>query len=144
MKKTLLLMTLLVLASQNVFAESVFDSDDTPTEVKLVPAISTTKAKTVGSSSTSSQLTSTVSKTQNQSIKEVKYNNALTNLDDAQVELRQELSLLKVRYEDAKIEKDKAIQNCKNLKRQINEIEAKMSNIDKSKKMINRNLDEMN
>ncbi|MBR1617451.1 hypothetical protein IJ670_04800, partial [bacterium] len=70
-----------------------------------------------------------------------KLNNALVNLDDAQVELRQELSAVTAKYNEALIEKNRATQNCKNLKKEIKAINKKMKNVDKSKKMINDNLD---
>jgi len=62
-------------------------------------------------------------------------------LDDAQVELRQDLSTVTARYNEALAEKQRAIQNCKNLKKEIKAINKKMKNVDKSKKMINANLE---
>ena len=38
-------------------------------------------------------------------------------------------------------QKQNAIQNCKNIKKEINTINKKMKNIDKSKKIINKNLE---
>lgn len=131
MKKAFLYSFAFLMASGCAFAlDTVFDSMDKATEVKLAPAIKTT------STNTSVQKTS-----QNTSIKTEKFNNALVNLDDAQVELRQELAAVTSKYNVAVEEREKAIANCKNLKREINAINKKMKNIDKSKKMINKNLE---
>lgn len=132
MKKILLSATMLVLATTFVNAE-VFDSMDSAVEVKLAPAISSTKTNAVK--------TEDVSVYTNASIKEQKFNSAITNLDDALVELRQELAQATEKYNSAVAEKEKAVQNCKDIKKEINEINKKMKNIDKSKKIINKNLE---
>ncbi len=132
MKKIIYLFSILLI-TQSVFAlDTVFDSMDKATEVKLAPAINTTKS-TTSTTNINSVYRST-------SIKEEKFNNALVNLDDAQVELRQELAVLTSKYNEALNEKAKAIANCKALKKEINQINKKMKNVDKSKKMINKNL----
>lgn len=132
MKKIIYLFSILLI-TQSVFAlDTVFDSMDKATEVKLAPAINTTK-NTTSTTNVNSVYRST-------SIKEEKFNNALVNLDDAQVELRQELAVLTSKYNEALNEKAKAIANCKALKKEINDINKKMKNVDKSKKMINKNL----
>ena len=132
MKKIIYLFSILLI-TQSVFAlDTVFDSMDKATEVKLAPAINTTK-NTTSTTNVNSVYRST-------SIKEEKFNSALVNLDDAQVELRQELAVLTSKYNEALNEKAKAIANCKALKKEINEINKKMKNVDKSKKMINKNL----
>ncbi len=131
MKKVLYLFSIICLA-QCVFAQdTVFDSMDKATEVKLAPAINTT---------TNTSTTNVNSIYRSTSIKEEKFNSALVNLDDAQVELRQELAVLTSKYNEALNEKAKVIANCKALKKEINEINKKMKNVDKSKKMINKNL----
>ena len=113
-------------------ATTAFDSMDKAIEVKLAPAIKTQNTTSI---------TSTAPSTSSNNIQVQKFNNALVNLDDAQVELRQDLATLTAKYNDALIEKEKAIQNCKNLKSEIKAINKKMKNVDKSKKMINANLE---
>ncbi len=135
MKKLFLYSLALVISVQSAFAlDTVFDSMDKATEVKLAPAIKT-------NSNTQTTSTSSAYK-QTNSIKEEKFNNALVNLDDAQVELRQELAAVTSKYNVALQEKERAIQNCNSLKKEINAINKKMKNVEKSKKMINKNLDE--
>ena len=96
------------LVSGMVFAETTaFDSMDKAVEVKLAPSIKTNNTKTTAAP---------VQTTTNTSIQAQKYNNALTSLDDAQVELRQDLSTLTEKYNNALVEKERAIQNCKTLK----------------------------
>ena len=116
-------------------ATTAFDSMDKAIEVKLSPAI---KPQTTTSNKTVSNTTPAV---KSSNIQVQKFNNALVNLDDAQVELRQELTTATEKYNNALIEKEKAIQNCKNLKKEIKAINKKMKNVDKSKKMINANLE---
>ena len=112
-------------------AATAFDSMDKAVEVKLSPQIKTqnSTAKTTAAPTTTTN-----------TVQVQKYTNALVNLDDAQVELRQDLTTATAKYNDALIQKQKAIQNCKELKKQIKAINKKMKNVDKSKKMINANL----
>lgn len=134
MKKAILFVSALVLATQSVFAlDTVFDSMEKAQEVKLAPAIKT-------DANSSATNVNSVYQSTNSSIKEQKFNNALTNLDDAQVELRQELAVTTQKYNEALNEKEKAIANCKAIKKEIKEINKKMKNVDKSKKIINKNL----
>lgn len=118
-------------------AATAFDSMDKAVEVNVKPAVNNTQAKTTNA--TKPVVNSTASKTV--SLKDKKFASALTNLDDAQVELRQELSTVTAKYQDALAEKNRATQNCKNLKKEIKDINKKMKNIDKSKKMINANME---
>ena len=135
MKKLLFYSVITALTIQCTFAlDTVFDSMDKATEVKLAPAIKTAQAN-------QTKKVNSTYKTTTNSIKEEKFNNALVNLDDAQVELRQELATVTSKYNVALQEKEKAVQNCKALKKEINAINKKMRNVDKSKKMINKNLE---
>ena len=134
MKKAILFVSALVLATSNVFAlDTVFDSMDKAQEVKLAPAI-----KTNANNATTN--VNSVYQSTNSSIKEQKFNNALVNLDDAQVELRQELAVTTQKYNEALNEKQRVIANCKAIKKEIKAINKKMKNVDKSKKIINKNL----
>lgn len=132
MKNILFLAFALLLTAPCTMAlDTVFDSMDSAKEVTLAPAVNTSeKASEVN-----------VNSVYNTTLKEQKFNDALVNLDDAQVELRQELSDATSRYNAALAEKEKVVANCKAIKKEIKEINAKMKNIDKSKKMINKNLD---
>ena len=132
MKKILVYTFVLFMTLQATYAmDTVFDSMDKATEVKLQPAVNTTKT------STTTNVNSTYRAT---TLKEQKFNNALVNLDDAQVELRQELAEATAKYNQAVAEKDKMVANCKSIKKEIKEINKKMKNVEKSKKMINKNL----
>ena len=71
----------------NAFAaDIVFDSMEKATEVKLAPAIQSS------STTSNTQTVKNINSVYSTSIKEQKFNSALVNLDDAQVELRQELA----------------------------------------------------
>lgn len=135
MKKILILFALSLVSFSSTYAAStVFDSMDNAKEVKLQPAVKST------SSASAQSTTSTGSSYKSPTIKEQKYNSMLVNLDDAQVELRQELATKTSQYTTALNEKQNAIANCKALKKQLNAIKKEMKNVDKSKKMINKNL----
>ena len=122
----------MIMSATSVFAlDAVFDSMDKAQEVKLAPAIKT---------NTTQATTNVNSVYKTTSIKEQKFNSALVNLDDAQVELRQELATTTAKYNDAVTEKNKMIANCKALKKEMRAINKKMRNVEKSKKMINKNL----
>lgn len=124
-----------LLAFNAYAADTVFDSMGSATEVKLAPAINTsTKKPAIAASST----TSIYSKN---SIKEQKFSNAIVNLDDAQVELRQELAEVTEKYNAALQEKQRVIQNCKTLKNELRAINKNMKNIESAKKNINKNLE---
>ncbi len=133
MKKYIALAFTFLLSLSPVLAlDTVFDSMDNATEVKLAPAVDTSKK------TSTTPVNATYKST---TIKEQKFNDALVNLDDAQVELRQELSNATSRYNDALVEKERILANCKAIKKEIKEINKKMKNVDKSKKMINKNLE---
>ena len=126
------MLTSIVAGSYAFGAATAFDSMDKAVEVKLAPAIKT-------QNTTAATTNKTTVKSDN--IQVQKFNNALVNLDDAQVELRQDLATATAKYNEALAEKEKATLNCKNLKNEIKAINKKMKNIDKSKKMINANLE---
>lgn len=132
MNKLIVAVMAVFFVSQAVFADNVFDSMDKATEVKLAPAVKSSSASTTS--------TTNVNAVYHSTIKEQKFNSALVNLDDAQVELRQELAEATAKYNQAVAEKDKMVANCKSIKKEIKEINKKMKNVEKSKKMINKNL----
>lgn len=134
MNKLLVCLMAGLMTTTTTFAlDAVFDSMDKAQEVKLAPAIKSTPALTTNTTKNVNSVYST-------SIKEQKFNSALVNLDDAQVELRQELATTTAKYNEAVTEKNKMVANCKALKKEIREINKKMKNVDKSKKIINKNL----
>ena len=144
MKKTLLYSLTILMSASCVYAlDTVFDSMDKATEVKLNPAIKINSTVQAAAKQTTTEVkqTTTPAVSKGTSLKTQKFNTALVNLDDAQVELRQELSEVTAKYNVAVEEKEKAIANCKNLKREINALNKKMANIEKSKKMINKSLE---
>ena len=137
MKKNIVFfaMFLSLIGSVNA-AETVFDSMGNATEVKLAPAITSTKT----TSQNTTNVNSTTSAYAKTSIKEQKFSSAIVNLDDAQVELRQELTEVTDKYNSALAEKQAAIQNCKALKSELKAINKNMKNIEAAKKNISKNL----
>lgn len=141
MKKALLYSLTILMTTSCAFAlDTVFDSMDKATEVKLAPAIKTNSSAQATTNVKPAE-TAVSNPKKGGSLKTQKFNSALVNLDDAQVELRQELSEVTAKYNVAVEERDRAVANCKNLKREINAINKKMKNVDKSKKMINKSLE---
>ena len=130
MNKLFVYSVVAMLAMQGAFAmESVFDSMDKAVEVKMEPAKTETVNKT----------TTPASQQDQSSIQEERYTKAITSLDDAQVELRQQLTETTSKYNTALAEKKQAIAKCKAIKKELKAINKKMKNVDKSKKMINAN-----
>ena len=135
--KKLYIIALAVLASSVVYgAQTAFDTMDKAVEVKLAPAI-----KSQNTATSNTKTTVETNKTTSTNIQVQKFNNALVSLDDAQVELRQELATVTAKYNEALVEKEKADLNCKTLKNEIKAINKKMKNNEKAKKMINANLE---
>lgn len=132
----IVVLSTILISSAAFCAQTAFDSMDKAVEVKLAPAIKTQNAAANNTKSAVSTVQSNSSTIQIQ-----KFNNALVSLDDAQVELRQELATVTAKYNDAVVEKEKAVQNCKTLKSEMKAINKKMKNNEKAKKMINANLE---
>ena len=71
------------------------------------------------------------------------YRSAITNLDGAQVELREQLMDYKAKYTDAKTRLTAVKEEYKTYKKQIKAIEKKMKNIEKTKKNIAKNIQQL-
>ena len=128
MKNISILFFALFVITQGAFAfDSVFDSTDKATEVKLAPAIKT--AEPVGEVKVN-----TTSAYQSSLIKEKSTDAILVNFDDIQAVQRQELAEVTAKYNEALAQKQKAIQNCKEIKKEINKINKQMKKIAKAKK----------
>ena len=125
MKKTLLLAATMILATNISFAlNTAFDTTASATEVNIKPAAAAnTSAKEIAT------------------MQEQKYNTALSNLEDAQVGLRQELAEANQKLAQAKSEKDSAYENYRNIKREVRTLNKKIKNIETTKKYINKNLE---
>ena len=140
MKKLYIVALTAVLANSLAFgAQTAFDSMDKAVEVKLAPAI-----KSQNTATSTTKTTVETNKTNSSNIQVQKFNSALVSLDDAQVELRQDLATVTAKYNEALVEKEKADLNCKTLKNEIKAINKKMKKNEKRKKMINANLESRN
>lgn len=136
MKKNLILsLAVLFFTSNHILAvQTVFDSMGNAKEVKLAPAI---YAQNTNNYKNTSSTSSAVVKN---TIKEQKFTSAITNLDDAQTELRQELAEVTEKYNLATAERQRAIENCKILKKELKTINKNIKNIENAKKNINKNI----
>ncbi|MBR1617335.1 hypothetical protein IJ670_04220 [bacterium] len=134
MRRVLFVSAMTLMMSSCVFAQStVFDSMDKAVEVKMKPQ--TTQSATQPAVNTQNQITK---------LQEQKFTSAISSLDDAQVELRQQLTSTTAKYNSALAEKKSAIEKCRTIKKELRAINKKMKNIEKSKKMINANLSTIN
>ncbi len=71
------------------------------------------------------------------------YRGAITSLDGAQVELREQLMDFKTRYTEAKTRYAAVKEECRTYKKQIRAIERKMKNNEKTKKNIAKNIQQL-
>ncbi|MBQ3101369.1 hypothetical protein IJC60_00020 [bacterium] len=71
------------------------------------------------------------------------YRSAITNLDGAQVELREQLMDYKAKYTEAKTRYAAVKEECRTYKKQIKATEKKMKNIEKTKKQIAKNIQQL-
>ena len=131
MKKLLSICAVSLLFTFNgAFAlNTVFDEHEKPATVTPTPSQNGKAVQNVNSAY------------QTTALQEQKFNSALTNLEDAQTELRNELADATTKYNDALVEKKKAIQNCKATKNNLRVLNRKMKNIENSKKAINKALE---
>lgn len=68
------------------------------------------------------------------------YKNAISNLENAQAEIRENLVDIKAQYTDAQNRYDIAKTQCKALKKQIRDSERKIKKLEKTKESISKNI----
>ena len=130
MKKVFICAVSLLFTLNGAFAlNTVFNENEKPATVTPTPTQSAKATQNVNSTYQSTKL------------QEQKFNSALTNLDDAQTELRNELADATTKYNDALAEKKKAVQNCRAQRSNLRALNRKMRNIESSKKAINKALE---
>ena len=131
MKRVILALSLVFAFSSAVMAEdAVFQSMDSTNEapsVKLAPV-----------SDTSSTAVNTLSG----SIQEESFKKAITNLDDASAEIREQLINYNSQLSAAQSREDQIKAEIKDLKKNVKQTKKKLKNIEKSKKYINNNFDD--
>lgn len=131
MKKIVLALTLAFVFSGSVFAQdAVFQSMDSVDEVKSV------ELEPVADQ-TGSVVTTTTG-----SIQETSFKKAITNLDDASAEIREQLINYNSQLSAAQAKQDQIKAEIKTLKSNVKLTQKKLKNIDKSKKYINSNMEE--
>lgn len=131
MKRVILALSLVFAFSSAVMAEdAVFQSMDSTNEapsVQLAPV-----------SNTSSTAVNTLSG----SIQEESFKKAITNLDDASAEIREQLINYNSQLSAAQSREDQIKAEIKDLKKNVKQTKKKLKNIEKSKKYINNNFDD--
>lgn len=131
MKKLVLALSLVLFFSSAALAEdAVFESMDSVSEVqkvKLAPVSNTTSTPAVN--------------TLSGSIQEESFKKAITNLDDASAEIREQLINYNSQLATVQAQDDQLKAQIKELKKQVKQTKKKLKNIEKSKKYINSNFD---
>lgn len=131
MKKMIMALSVAFLLTSASFAqEAVFASLDT---VEEIPKVDLEPV-----SQTSSQ-SGSVEKTTTSSIQEESFKKAITNLDDASAEIREQLINYNSQLSAAKVRSEQAKAEVKELQKCVNDTKKKLKNIEKSKKYINSN-----
>ena len=131
MKKLVLALSLVLIFSSAALAEdAMFESMDSVNEVQKVEL-------TPVSNSVSTPAVNTLSG----SIQEESFKKAITNLDDASAEIREQLINYNSQLATVQAQDDQLKAQIKELKKQVKQTKKKLSNIEKSKKYINSNFD---
>lgn len=131
MKKIVLALTLLLGCSVSVYAQdAVFQSMDSVEQVQNV------QLEPVADQ-TGSVVTTTTGTIQENSFKK-----AITNLDDASAEIREQLINYNSQLSAAEEKQEQIKTEVKALKKNIKQTQKKLKNIEKSKKYINSNIEE--
>ena len=132
MKKIVLALSVFMAFSMAVYAEdAVFQSMDNVEDVQKV------SLEPVGD-------VAPAAKTITGSIQEESFKKAITNLDDASAEIREQLINYNSLLSAARAKEDQISAEIKGLKKNVSQTKKKLKNIEKSKKYINSNFDTQN
>lgn len=132
MKKLVLALSLVLIFSSAALAEdAVFESMDSVNEVQKVEL-------TPVSNSVSTPAVNTLSG----SIQEESFKKAITNLDDASAEIREQLINYNSLLTAAQAKEDQITSEIKDLKKNVKDTKKKLKNIEKSKKYINSSFED--
>ena len=132
MKKIVLALSVFMAFSMAVYAEdAVFQSLDNVEDVQKV------SLEPVGD-------VAPAAKTITGSIQEESFKKAITNLDDASAEIREQLINYNSLLSAARAKEDQISAEIKGLKKNVSQTKKKLKNIEKSKKYINSNFDTQN
>ena len=129
MKKIVLaLSAVMALTCASYAQEAVFQSMDSVDEIQKV------ELQPVGDVAPAAKTTVVTG-----SIQEEKFKSAITNLDDASAEIREQLINYNSQLSAAKVRSEQAKAEVKELQKCVNVTKKKLKNIEKSKKYINSN-----
>ena len=149
MRKSLLVLSLSLMIALPSFSAGIFDfssKEDTSDvqQVELKPA-SYAPAARITSENVEVQAAAPIkiaeaSQDVNQNIQNVKYAQAIQNLEAAQAGLREELINYNMQFNEIKARYYAAREEYKAARRQIKDTEKQIKNIEKTKKSINKNI----
>lgn len=145
MKKIIMLLAVLAVFSGASHAVPIFSTSSDSEKINIEPAkVETQKQSTKMDLSSEYYTPKTDSASTNSAqygeIQNNNYRSAITNLDGAQVELREQLMEYKAKYTEAKTRFAAVKEECNTYKKQIRTTEKKMKNIEKTKKNIAKNI----
>lgn len=134
MKKIVLALSIVFALTSAVYAEeAVFQSMDSVEEIQKI------NLEPQGSQDVNATAPSV--KKLSGAIQEENYKKAITSLDDASAEVREQLVNYNSQLGSAKQRKEIAEQEVKQLKKYVSQTKKKLNNIEKSKKIINANFE---
>lgn len=134
MKKIVLtLSTVLFISGISYAQDAVFQSMDSVDEVQKI------NLEPVGDVAPAAKTTVVTG-----SIQEEKFKSAITNLDDASAEIREQLINYNSLLSAAEAREDQVKSEIKDLKKNVSQTKKKLKNIEKSKKYINSNFEQQN
>lgn len=145
MKKTIMLLAVLAVFANASFAVPIFSTSSDSEKIDIAPTKTKTTKQTTKMNLSNEYYApkaenSATNSTQFGEIQNNNYRSAITNLDGAQVELREQLMNYKAKYTEAKTRYAAVKEECSTYKKQIRTTERKMKNIEKTKKNIAKNM----
>ncbi len=141
MKKIIALMAVMTVFMGTSHAVPIFSTSSDTEKINIEPTkTTTTVSKPSNDYYTPKADVSSTNSAQYGSIQNNNYRSAITNLDGAQVELREQLMEYKAKYTEAKTRYAAVKEECNTYKKQIRTTERKMKNIEKTKKNIAKNI----
>ncbi len=132
-KALLLLAFVFNYCSGAVMADEAVFSDNTAETINVQP-VPEEKPLT-------GEVNATETKPVSESLSNEKFKSAVNNLESAQVDVREQLSVCKTKVDEKTIEVSTKKAELSTLKKEYRMLQKKMKNIDKMKRMLNSNID---
>ena len=148
MKKNIMTLLALTVFASTCYAVPIFSTSNDTEKIDIEPTKTETvkkapKLKLNNDYFVPNAESAGTNSTQYGEIQNNSYRSAITNLDGAQVELREQLMDYRAKYTEAKTRYAAVKEECRTYKKQIKATEKKMKNIEKTKKDIAKNIQQL-